>query len=78
MVLKKGRFGQFYACSGYPDCKTTKTDRRTEQKKADMPLEENCPNCGKNLCSAVRPVRRVHGLLGLSEVQVRQSRRRSV
>ena len=24
MVLKKGRFGQFYACSGYPDCKTTK------------------------------------------------------
>src|ERR1035437_1362843 len=24
MVLKKGRFGTFYACSGYPDCKTTK------------------------------------------------------
>ena len=24
MVLKKGRFGQFFACSGYPDCKTTK------------------------------------------------------
>ena len=22
MVLKKGRFGQFLACSGYPDCKT--------------------------------------------------------
>ena len=24
MVLKKGRFGTFYACSGYPECKTTK------------------------------------------------------
>ena len=24
MVLKKGRFGQFLACTGYPDCKTTK------------------------------------------------------
>ena len=24
MVLKSGRFGKFYACSGYPDCKTTK------------------------------------------------------
>jgi DNA topoisomerase-1 len=22
MVLKKGRFGTFYACTGYPDCKT--------------------------------------------------------
>ena len=24
MVLKKGRFGTFFACSDYPDCKTTK------------------------------------------------------
>src|SRR5580698_7580122 len=24
MVLKKGRFGTFFACSGYPECKTTK------------------------------------------------------
>jgi DNA topoisomerase-1 len=24
MVLKKGRFGAFFACSGYPECKTTK------------------------------------------------------
>ncbi len=28
MVLKKGRFGQFYACTGYPDCKTTQAHRR--------------------------------------------------
>jgi DNA topoisomerase-1 len=48
MVLKKGRFGQFYACSGYPDCKTTK-QLGGEQKKADVPLDEKCPTCGSNL-----------------------------
>jgi DNA topoisomerase I len=48
MVLKKGRFGQFYACSGYPDCKTTK-QIGGEQKKADVPLDEKCPTCSSNL-----------------------------
>ncbi|MBV9406455.1 MAG: type I DNA topoisomerase [Acidobacteriaceae bacterium] len=47
MVLKKGRFGQFYACSGYPDCKTTK-QIGGEQRK-DVALEEKCPQCGNNL-----------------------------
>ncbi len=47
MVLKKGRFGQFYACSGYPDCKTTK-QIGGEQRK-DVPLEEKCPVCASNL-----------------------------
>jgi DNA topoisomerase-1 len=48
MVLKKGRFGQFYACSGYPDCNTTKPIGG-QQKKADVPLDEKCPTCGHNL-----------------------------
>jgi len=48
MVLKKGRFGTFYACSGYPDCKTTK-QIGGQQKKADVPLDEKCPSCGNNL-----------------------------
>ncbi len=48
MVLKKGRFGQFYACSGYPDCKTTK-QIGGEQKKSDVPLDEKCPQCSSNL-----------------------------
>ncbi len=47
MVLKKGRFGQFHACSGYPDCKTTK-QLGGEQRK-DIPLEETCPSCSSNL-----------------------------
>jgi DNA topoisomerase I len=48
MVLKKGRFGQFYACTGYPDCKTTKPIGGA-QKKPDKPLDEKCPQCGNNL-----------------------------
>ncbi len=48
MVLKKGRFGQFYACTGYPDCKTTRPIGGT-QKKADVALDEKCPQCGNNL-----------------------------
>jgi DNA topoisomerase-1 len=47
MVLKKGRFGTFFACSGYPECKTTK-QIGGEQRK-DVQLEEKCPNCGNNL-----------------------------
>ncbi|MGA2136216.1 MAG: type I DNA topoisomerase [Bryobacteraceae bacterium] len=48
MVLKKGRFGTFYACSGYPDCKTTKQIGGA-QKKPDVQLDEKCPNCGNNM-----------------------------
>jgi DNA topoisomerase-1 len=48
MVLKKGRFGTFLACTGYPDCKTTK-QIGAAQKKADQPLDEKCPNCDSNL-----------------------------
>jgi DNA topoisomerase-1 len=48
MVLKKGRFGTFFACTGYPDCKTTRQIGGT-QKKMDVPLDEKCPQCGNNL-----------------------------
>jgi DNA topoisomerase-1 len=48
MVLKKGRFGTFYACTGYPDCKTTKPIGGT-QKKPDQALDEKCPQCGNHL-----------------------------
>ena len=44
MVLKKGRFGQFLACSGYPDCKTTRQIGQAE-KKPPVPTEEKCPKC---------------------------------
>ena len=52
MVLKRGRFGEFMACSGYPDCRNTKKIVRTAKEstiKHDIPLDEKCPVCGKNL-----------------------------
>ncbi|MFQ5791566.1 MAG: type I DNA topoisomerase [Acidobacteriota bacterium] len=53
MVLKKGRYGQFLACSGYPDCKNTRRILRSKDgsvmSKADVLLEEKCPKCGNQL-----------------------------
>jgi len=52
MVLKRGRFGEFMACSGYPECRNTKKLVGTADApkvKHDVPLEELCPVCGKNL-----------------------------
>ncbi len=56
MVLKRGRFGQFMACTGYPECKTT---RRLDQAKKipDVPLDEKCPEC-------TRPLVLRHGRFG--------------
>ena len=53
MVVKKGRFGPFLACSRYPDCKATRRLVRGEggrlQLEVVKPLDENCPDCGKPL-----------------------------
>ena len=48
MALKRGRFGTFHACTGYPDCKTTRAVGK-EAKKPDVPLEEKCPKCDNHL-----------------------------
>ncbi len=39
MVVKRGRYGKFIACSGYPDCKNTKPILEKTGVK--------CPKCGK-------------------------------
>ena len=41
MVIKTGKFGQFLACPGYPECKNTKPI--IEETGVD------CPKCGKKL-----------------------------
>jgi len=51
MVIKWGRRGQFLACSGYPECKST-TDFVQEEDGTIKPVEaevsgELCPKCGK-------------------------------
>lgn len=53
MVLRRGRYGPFLACSSYPDCKntrkvTTNKDGKAEAK-ADRLLDEECPKCGSKL-----------------------------
>jgi DNA topoisomerase-1 len=49
MALKRGRFGQFLACTGYPECKTTRKIAQGAQapKKPDVILDETCPKCGE-------------------------------
>lgn len=39
MIVKKGKFGEFYACTGYPACKTTQPIIKETAVK--------CPKCGK-------------------------------
>ncbi len=51
MVIKVGRFGKFIACSGYPECKTTK------------PLLDKigiaCPQCGGDLVKKMSKKKKV-------------------
>lgn len=52
MAVKRGRFGYFLACTGYPECRNTKKIVMKEGAAtavADVPLEEKCPTCGNNL-----------------------------
>ena len=42
MVIRWGRNGKFYACTGYPECKNTKPLEEVEQKTT----EEICEKCG--------------------------------
>ncbi len=53
MVVKRGRFGQFLACSAYPACKTTRrlhvgAEGKIETRP-DVALDATCPRCSKNL-----------------------------
>ncbi|HEX6279516.1 MAG TPA: type I DNA topoisomerase [Pyrinomonadaceae bacterium] len=51
MALKKGRFGAFYGCTGYPDCKNIRKIAKGDQKPAPPPepLDEICPKDGAHL-----------------------------
>ncbi|MFP5221558.1 MAG: type I DNA topoisomerase [Acidobacteriota bacterium] len=58
MMVKFGRNGEFLACSGYPECKSTSNFTRDEEgkysfaeKPAEVPPEVvgTCPECGKDL-----------------------------
>jgi DNA topoisomerase-1 len=41
MVIKTGRFGRFLACTGFPECKTSRPLQKEE------PTDEVCESCGR-------------------------------
>ena len=43
MAIKQGRFGEFLACTGYPDCRNT--------KPIVSKIDVKCPACGKDIVS---------------------------
>jgi DNA topoisomerase I len=52
MALKRGRFGYFMACTGYPECRNTKKiiiKEGTATAVSDILLDETCPECGNKL-----------------------------
>ncbi len=53
MALKKGRFGAFYGCSGYPECKNIrKIDKKSGATVTVAPpveIDEECPKDGAKL-----------------------------
>lgn len=49
MVMKRGRFGPFLGCSGYPECKTIRKLSQAEAvsaRSAPQPTDEVCEKCG--------------------------------
>jgi DNA topoisomerase-1 len=52
MALKKGQYGEFLACTGYPKCQNTQNVVRVNGKavaQIKQELDEKCPQCGSNL-----------------------------
>ena len=77
MVVKRGRFGQFLACTGYPECKTTRKIIATKQgvdgRQAGPDPRREVPEVRVEPGHQAGPLRRVHGVQQLSDLQVRQA-----
>ncbi len=85
MVMKKGRFGPFLACSGYPECKTVVKITAGQRTSAPPePTGESCEKCGSPMviregrygrfisCSAYPKCRNIKSIpLGVSCPQCR-------
>jgi DNA topoisomerase I len=57
MAVKSGRFGKFLACTGYPECKST--------KPFQIKTGAKCPECGKELVQRIsKKKKRFYGCSG--------------
>ena len=62
MAVKHGRFGEFAACTGYPECKNTKPIVKT--------IDVKCPSCGKDIIAKRSRTGRVfYGCSGYPDCQ---------
>lgn len=62
MVIKHGRFGEFAACTGYPECKNTKPIVKS--------INVKCPKCGKDIVARRSKTGRVfYGCSGYPDCQ---------
>lgn len=50
MQIKKGRFGPFWACTRYPECKHIEP---LKEKAKPKPTGEMCPECGSPLVERI-------------------------
>lgn len=62
MVLRKGRYGNFLACSGYPECKNIRNITAT--KSDETGDYGKCPKCGKPLKKIVTRKATFYGCTG--------------
>ena len=46
LVIRKGKYGEFIACSNYPTCKYIKKDKKEEIGKEKI---AECPKCHKDI-----------------------------
>lgn len=62
MAVKHGRFGEFAACTGYPECKNTKPIVKSTNVK--------CPKCGKDIVARKSRTGRIfYGCSGYPDCQ---------
>ena len=51
MAVRRGRFGRFLACTGYPKCKNSRdlpgAKSGDEEQEPEEPVNETCEKCGK-------------------------------
>ncbi len=47
MVRRSGKYGAFYGCSGYPNCRHTETIIDNDEMPPDKAREHICPRCGE-------------------------------
>lgn len=49
VIIRRGRFGRFYACSGYPECKYTAKTPEEQAKHEAAKTGVMCPQCSSEI-----------------------------